>query len=386
MKKSKLLCILLMIALMSTLVFCFAGCDNYIDFKGSGKEKGSVDLTLRLDENNNFKILQLTDIQFTDYMGKNSIAVLDSIIDYADADLIVLTGDQISPEYLGGRKAKSRKIVEQITMYMDSKEVPWTLCFGNHDGAMGVLSKREMLKEYQKSAYFIGGLEESQYFESYSNFKEDTYCNYFIPIYAHEGEEVEYGVFVMDCATSLVSPYDGYTLGQIGFYNEMSKKYPNVRMSMYTHEPTQEFQTMYDNRENAQLVREFKGEIESPEDGKAYYPTKNPETNEMLRQSLIANNNVDGIYVGHDHLSNFAGIYKMADGCEIILGFGRMSSYGYHEWKYFMFSSSKRKLYKNYPRGGRIVEVSKDGNYVTYDVLDSKDGKRTMTTRNEIVK
>ncbi len=239
MKKSKLLCILLMVALMSTLVFCFAGCDNYIDFKSSGKEKGSVDLTLRLDENNNFKILQLTDIQFTDYMGKNSIAVLDSVIDYADADLIVLTGDQISPEYLGGRKAKSRKIVQQITMYMDSKEVPWTLCFGNHDGAMGVLTKREMLKEYQKSAYFIGGLEESQYFESYSNFKEDTYCNYFIPIYAHEGEEVEYGVFVMDCATSLVSPYDGYTIGQIAFYNEMSKKYPDVRMSMYTHEPTQ---------------------------------------------------------------------------------------------------------------------------------------------------
>ena len=385
MKKSKLLCILLMVALMSTLVFCFAGCDNYIDFKGSGKEKGSVDLTLRLDENNNFKILQLTDIQFTDYMGKNSIAVLDSVIDYADADLIVLTGDQISPEYLGGRKAKSRKIVQQITMYMDSKEVPWTLCFGNHDGAMGVLTKREMLKEYQKSAYFIGGLEESQYFESYSNFKEDTYCNYFIPIYAHEGEEVEYGVFVMDCATSLASPYAGFTLGQIAFYNEMSKKYP-VRMSMYTHEPTQEFQTMYDNRENVELVREFKGEIESPEDGKVYYPTKNPETNEMLRQSLIANNNVDGIYVGHDHLSNFAGIYKMADGCEIILGFGRMSSYGYHEWKYFMLSSSKRKLYKNYHRGGRIVEVSKDGNYVTYDVLDSKDGKRTMTTRNEIVK
>lgn len=59
-----------------------------------------------------------------------------------------------------------------------------------------------MLKEYQKSAYFIGGLEESQYFESYSNFKEDTYCNYFIPVYAHEGEEVEYGVFVMDCATT----------------------------------------------------------------------------------------------------------------------------------------------------------------------------------------
>ena len=385
-KKRWIITFVLIIAMLSALLCCFAGCSNYTDFKGSGKEKGSVDLTLRVDENGNFKILQLTDIQFTDYLGKKSIAVLDSVIEYADADLIVITGDQISPEYLVGRTNKSRKIVRQITNYMDSKEVPWTLCFGNHDGALGVLSKKAMVEEYQKSAYFIGGLEENQYCESCVNEKEDTYCNYFIPVRAYEGEDIEYGVFVMDCATSLMSPYDGFTQGQIDFYNAMSEKYSGVRMSMYTHEPTQEFQTMYDNRENAELVREFKGEIESPDDGKTYYPTKNPETNEALRNSLIANNNVDGIYVGHDHLSNFAGIYKMPEDCEILLGYGRMSSYGYNEWKYFMTSASKRKAYKNYPRGGRIVEVSNDGGYRTYEVLDRKDGNYTMTVRNQLVK
>lgn len=385
-KKRYIISVVLIIAMMTALLCCFAGCSDYTDFKGSGKEKGSVDLTLRVDEKGNFKILQLTDVQFTDYMGKKSTAVLDSVIEYADADLIVLTGDQLSPEYLGGRPNKSKKIIEQITTYMDSKEVPWTLCFGNHDGAMGVLSKKTMVQIYQKSAYFIGGLEESQYCESYVNESEDTYCNYFIPIYAHEGDDIEYGVMVMDCATSLLSPYDGFTQGQIDFYNSMSEKYQGVRMSMYTHEPTQEFQTMYDNRENAECVREFKGEIESPEAGKCYYPTKNPETNEALRNSLIVNNNVDGIYVGHDHLSNFAGIYKMSDECEILLGFGRMSSYGYNEWKYFMTSSSKRKLYKNYPRGGRVVEVTDSGEYHTYEVLDSKDGNYTMTKLNEISK
>ncbi|MDE5654959.1 MAG: hypothetical protein K2I46_05055, partial [Clostridia bacterium] len=270
---------------------------------------------------------------------------------------------------------------------------PWTLCFGNHDGAMGVLYKKEMLEEYQKSAYFVGGLKESnygglgeqEYFESYSNFMEDTYCNYFLPIYSHTGDKVEYGILIMDCATSLMSPYKGFTQGQIGFYNEMSKKY-GVNMSMYTHEPTQEFQTMYDNRNNTDLVRVFKGEIESPENGKVYYPTKNPETNESFRLSLIANKNVDGIYAGHDHLSNFAGIYNIADDYSIMLGYGRMSTYGFDEWKYFMTSASKRKEYKNYPRGGRVVEVMNNGGYSTYDVLDSKDGKYTMTTRNEIIK
>ena len=165
----------------------------------------------------------------------------------------------------------------------------------------------------------------------------------------------------------------------------MSEKY-GVNMSMYTHEPTQEFQTMYDNRKNVEKVSVFMGEIESPKVGKVYYPTKNPETNESLRQSLIANKNMDGIYVGHDHLSNFAGIYNMSDDFSILLGYGRMSSYGYSEWKYFMTSASNRKLYKNYPRGGRVVELTDNGGYKTYEVLDSKDGKYTMATRNEIVK
>ena len=250
---------------------------------------------------------------------------------------------------------------------------------------MGVLSKKQMMEEYQKSAYFIGGLEESKYCDSYINEKEDTYCNYFLPIYSNSGESVEYGVCVLDCATSLLSPYIGFTQGQIDFYNAMSEKY-GVRMSMYTHEPSQEFKIMYDNRSNKEIVSVFMGEIESPQKGKVYYATKNPETNKALTNSLIANKNVDGIYAGHDHLSNFSGIYNLADDYGIILGFGRMSSYGYDEWKYFMTSAKNRKIYKNYQRGGRIVSVAESGSYSTYEVLDSKDGKYSMTTRYEITK
>ncbi len=383
--KRKISLILLTVLLISLFAFSVTGCQSYREFPGSGKEKGSVDLTLKFDEQGKFKILQMTDIQFIDYIDDESIAVMDATIEYAKPDLIVVTGDQISPEYLGGQSGKAKKICGQISGYFDSKEIPWTLCFGNHDGAMSVLSKADMLKEYQKSAYFVGGLEENKYCESYINEKEDTYCNYFLPIYSNDGNSVEYGVFVMDCATSLGSPYKGFTQGQIDFYNAMSKKY-GVKMSMYTHEPTEEFQTMYDNRENSEIVSVFKGEIESPEVGKTYYPTKNPESNEAFRNSMIANKNIDGIFVGHDHLSNFAGIYNMAEDYSVVLGYGRMSSYGFGEWKYFMFSSSKRKLYKNYPRGGRVVEVSANGDYSTFDVLDSKDGNYTMTSINEVIK
>ena len=373
----KIICgLVLCVLLISLMAITLTGCSKYDEFEWSGEERGSVDLRLSVGEDGKFDVLQMADIQFINAIGENSRKVMDATIASANPDLIVLTGDQISPEYLVGMKWKAKKILNQITSYFDSKKIPWTAEFGNHDGTCGVITKKEMLEIYQKSAYFIGGLEENEQWDCYINEEEDTYCNYMIPVY--DGEKVVHGIMLLDCASSLMSPYIGYTKGQIDFYNEMSKKYAGVELSIYTHEPTEEFQTMYDNREDESIVPQFLGEIESPEDGKTYYPTKNPETNEYLRDSLKTNKNVKGIYVGHDHLSNFAGIYKMSDDYSVILAYGRMSSYGYSEWKYFMFSGKKRKLYKNYPRGGRVVSISNSGEYSTFELLDSKDGNFTI--------
>ena len=370
------------ILIVALMAITLTGCSKYDEFEWSGVEKGSVDLKLSVGEDGRFDILQMADIQFVGAIGENSLEVMDATIASANPDLIVLTGDQISPEYLIGQKWKAKKILNQITSYFDSKKIPWTAEFGNHDGACGVISKREMLEIYQKSAYFIGGLEENERWETYINEEEDTYCNYFIPVY--DGESVVHGVMLLDCASCLTSPYDGFTQGQIDFYNQMSEKYKGVQFSIYTHEPTEEFQTMYDNRENKEVVPVFLGEIESPEDGKCYYPTKDPNANEKFRESLKTQKNVKGIYVGHDHLSNFSGVYNISDEHSLILAYGRMSSYGYGEWKYFMFSGAKRKLYKNYPRGGRVVSFTSGGDYATFELLDSKDGNCTINEINRI--
>ena len=373
---------IIFILIIAMMAITLSGCSKYDEFEWSGVEKGSVDLKLSVGEDGKFDILQMADIQFISAIGENSLQVMDATIASADPDLIVLTGDQISPEYLVGQKWKAKKILNQITSYFDGKKIPWTAEFGNHDGSCGVISKREMLEIYQKSAYFIGGLEENDQWDMYINEEEDTYCNYFIPVY--DGDKVIHGVMLLDCASCLVGPYDGYTKGQIDFYNQMSEKYKDVEFSVYTHEPTEEFQTMYDNRENKGIVPEFLGEIESPDDGKCYYPTKDSDANEELRESLKANKNVKGIYVGHDHLSNFAGVYNMSDDYSVLLAYGRMSSYGYSEWKYFMTSAKKRKIYKNYARGGRVVSFTSSGEYCTFELLDSKDGNCTIKEINRL--
>ncbi len=381
MKKISVLLILTVLILSISAVF-LTGCSGYDEFEWSGDERGSVDLRLEVGEDGKFDILQMADIQFIGAIGENSKSVMDASIAAADPDLIVLTGDQISPEYLIGQKWKAKKILNQITSYFDGKKIPWTAEFGNHDGALGVISKKEQLEIYQKSAYFIGGLETNENWETYINEEEDTYCNYFIPVY--DGDKVAHGVMLMDCASCLVGPYDGFTKGQIDFYNDMSAKYSGVNFSVYTHEPTEEFQTMYDNREDKSKVTQFVGEIESPEDGISYYPTSDPEMNAYWRTSIIKNKNVKGIYVGHDHLSNYAGVLDMGEDYSVLLAYGRMSSYGYGEWKYFMFSASKRKEYKNYPRGARVVSFDNKGGYSTYELYDSKDGNCTMLEKNRV--
>ncbi|MDE6614084.1 MAG: metallophosphoesterase, partial [Clostridia bacterium] len=372
----------ILILIISIIAITLSGCSKYNEFEWSGVEKGSVDLKLSVGEDGRFNVLQMADIQFIDAIGDNSLQIMDATIASANPDLIVLTGDQISPEYLVGQKWKAKKILNQITSYFDSKKIPWTAEFGNHDGGYGVIKKREMLEIYQKSAYFVGGLEESDNWETYINEDEDTYCNYFIPVY--DGEKVVHGLMLLDCTTCIMGKYKGYTKGQIDFYNQMSEKYDGVLVSIYTHEPTEEFQTMYDNREDKDVVSEFLGEIESPENGIVYYPTKNPDTNEDLRESMKYNKNVKGIYAGHDHLSNFAGVLKMSDDYSVLLAYGRMSSYGFSEWKYFMTSSKKRKIYKNYARGGRVVSFTSDGEYCTFELLDSKDGNCTIKEINRL--
>ena len=109
--------------IISTLTFAFAGCAKYDEFEWSGVERGSVDLRLEVGEDGKFDILQMADIQFIGAIGEDSIAVMDATIASANPDLIVLTGDQISPEYLIGQKWKAKKILNQITSYFDSKQI-----------------------------------------------------------------------------------------------------------------------------------------------------------------------------------------------------------------------------------------------------------------------
>lgn len=337
---------------------------------------------LRTDKDGKFRILQLTDIQFTKDLDKQSIEVMDKTIAKANPDLIVLTGDQISGEYLIWRKRKVSRILSQISEYFDSKKIPWTMCFGNHDGLWKRNSKSFMLEFYKKSAYFVGDMQSSEKCLVCCDDKESV-SNYFIPVLGSDDKPV-YGILVFDCETVLTSPYRCLDDNQIEFYRHISQKYLGLPIALFMHLPTNLMQDAYDKKDDKNIVREFLGEIEKPEVGKVYYATKGEEKNTIFLDNMSEFKNIKGIFVGHDHLSNFAVNYNMAENYNLLMAYGRLSTYAFTAFMYFPFSCKDRKVYKNYPKGGRVIDLYADGNMVTIDLLEDLQNNKDIVMRNRI--
>lgn len=324
------------------------------------------------DKKNKFRILQFTDIQYDKDVDDESIRVVDAVTEYASPDLIILTGDNVGGEFLIFRKKKALSIVEQITRCFDRKKIPWTMCFGNHDAVWGKRAKRLMSNVYEQGEYFLGAKNEVKGLERYENEQEDTYRNSFYPVFDSNGREV-FGIVVLDCATAVFTPYKAFCDSQLEFYGNISVRHKDLPIVLFTHIPIKEMQTAYDKREDKQIVKAFVGDAENPLKGKVYYPSKDEVQNQKFSEKMLRYGNIKGVFVGHDHLANFAAVSNMREGYDMITAYGRLSSYGMKAWQYVPFSPKDRKRYDAYKRGGRIVDLYSDGNITTTDLTFDKE-------------
>lgn len=84
--------------------------------------------TVEKAPNEEFKILQLTDLQLWAVISDNKEALdqVDSLIEKTSPDLIVLTGDNVSG-------ITTNYLIRQVIDRLESHEIPWATVFGNHD-------------------------------------------------------------------------------------------------------------------------------------------------------------------------------------------------------------------------------------------------------------
>ena len=179
--------------IMSIFMLNMTGFDTYESRITVDRERGELHMS-----SDDARILQLSDVQ-TANLIECSIAypTVKEVIRAANADLIVLTGDNISD-------GSGQIVLDTFIRFMDSFELPWALVFGNHDRNSDV-PMEEISAALEKSEYCIfktGAL-------------TDRYGNYSYKL-MKDGEPV-YQLVFMDSAKS------GFTEEQVAWYeNEVS--------------------------------------------------------------------------------------------------------------------------------------------------------------------
>lgn len=108
--------------------------------------------TLRIPEDRDYKILQLTDLHlgFGFLSGKKdrlALSAVTELIHRTQPDLIVLTGDSIFPFFPKSGTMNNGKQARKLLAFLDSFQIPYTFVFGNHDCEMGSACNKEQLAD-----------------------------------------------------------------------------------------------------------------------------------------------------------------------------------------------------------------------------------------------
>lgn len=269
---------------------------------------------LKFDENGEFKILHLCDCQDGYPAKEKMFTYINFMLDIYKPDIVVLGGDNC----VCAKEYKDDAIKELVTPFVE-REIYFTLVFGNHDDEQEV-DKETLLAMYQKH----GG----KYCLAYDADPALSGCaNHNLPVYASEGNEIKFNLWMLDTGTYVYDEtgekrlgYDSVRDDQVRWYAETSraleaeqgKKVPSL---VFQHMIVQE---IYD-------VMFPKAYIKIPYLTETYgnrtYSVVNPDTSAFKghyfeppspgvynygeTDTMISRGDVLGILVGHDHINSY---------------------------------------------------------------------------------
>ncbi|MBQ3785710.1 MAG: metallophosphoesterase [Lachnospiraceae bacterium] len=140
----------------------------------------------------------MTDTQDTDHPRQQMLDLLNAELDAADADLVILLGDNIYSMYIGDDETKVRRAINAIMEPIAERELPFVVAFGNHDDEKS-LSKEEQLEIYKS---YPGCLNDDPDISGVGNT-----C---LPLCDATGDEVRALLWVIDSGTYAKEDIGGY--------------------------------------------------------------------------------------------------------------------------------------------------------------------------------
>ena len=245
------------------------------------------------------KILQLTDIHigcgaFTSNLDKRAVEQVFLAVNAACPDLIIVTGDAISPIYVTSGTKNSYHSLDAFIALMEKTGIPWAFAFGNHDGE-GLAGKdyvSERLEQAENCLYKRGDKDIS------------GRGNYYIEL--REKGEFIYAIFIMDTGGGNFIQYEGVHEDQIEWYSNtvtnMKAEYGEFQSMLFMHMPLNEYQTAWDlYASGSDEVQKFygeKGESVSAGVQRGFY------------DAIADLGSTKWVFCGHDHENNYSILMK----------------------------------------------------------------------------
>ncbi len=259
------------------------------------------------------RLLHLTDTHFHpgDETNRATEQVLRAIIAKEQPDFIVHTGDFVNND--------SKKPVDWVGMdVMNGLNVPWTLCFGNHDypvnGAEGSLPLDAIRQKMEHG------------FQGFTDDAEGRHYCYRYDLLTADAPRPQACLFFFQV---------GYAAGtrrisdtQLNWF-ERQLEHDRQRevaapITVFVHIPLVEYQTLFES-----------GKAEGQRGEKVCFDSDTGRSFALFSQSR----RVTSVFCGHDHVNNFHGLWQ---GTELVYGrVSGMGGYGPPDWQ----------------RGGRLISL-----------------------------
>lgn len=281
---------------------------------------------LVFSEEGKFKILQFTDIHFSDnnHVDQDTVQLMKEILEKEKPDFIMITGDTVYGE---NNVAYLPLALEPVI----ASGIPFTYAFGNHDTEDGA--------DYETLFSVITALPNCMAYHDESS--KVGKGNHMLEVIDQKGQ-VKWVIAGMDSGNyNPMTHMGGYAYvkrEQIEWYQNKIKQYkvknPNFSVLLFMHIPLPEYDEVWDKEICYGSKREG---------------ICSPKINSGFFAAMQEVGHTKGVFVGHDHINDFYGeLYG------ITLGYGRATGYNTYGQEDFL-------------RGARIF------------VLDEKDTEHFET-------
>lgn len=303
--------------------------------------------TVRIPNDRDFKILQLTDLHLgfgfiSRSKDRLALDAVRKIIEKSKPDMIVLTGDSIFPFLPKAGTLNNRKQAKKLMAFLDGFEIPYTLVFGNHDCEMGSACHKEELAELYKTGRYCIFTEGR---------KKLTGVGNFIIELVDYSEKVLLTMVMLDSNMYgeggwFYSGFDRIQDNQVDWcmerLNILKQEYPDMKAMAFFHMPLREFKEAYEKMKLGDRSVIYRhGSIAEKNE---YFGISKFEGTFFDR--AVENGVIKWMFCGHDHLNTLSLIYK-----------GIQMTYGM-SIDYLGYKGIKKSYIQ---RGGTLITRKADG-------------------------